>query len=59
MCRLYPAKPAVLPVSGVTDNRFAVVLEETDSTFDPAEVGKMFENLHAVRVEEQITGEVA
>ena len=59
VCRLYPAKRAVLPVSGVTDNRFAVVLEETDSTFDPAEVGKMFENLHAVRVEEQITGEVA
>ena len=59
VCRLYPAKRAVLPVSGVTDNRFAVVLEQTDSTFEPAEVQRMFEKLNAVRVEEQITGEAA
>ena len=59
VCRLYPAKRAVLPVAGVTDNRFAVVLEQTDSTFEPAEVQTMFEKLHAVRVEEQITGEPA
>ena len=59
VCRLYPAKRAVLPVAGVTDNRFAVVLEQTDSTFEPVEVQKMFETLHAVRVEEQITGEPA
>jgi hypothetical protein len=59
VCRLYPAKRAVLPVAGVTDNRFAVVLEQTDSTFEPAEVQEMFEKLHAVRVEEQITGEPA
>jgi len=59
VCRLYPAKRAVLPVAGVTDNRFAVVLEQTDSTFEPAEVEEMFEKLHAVRVEEQITGEPA
>jgi hypothetical protein len=59
VCRLYPAKRVVLPVAGVTDNRFAVVLEQTDSTFEPAEVQKMFENFHAVRVEEQITGEPA
>src|SRR5215510_6844985 len=54
VCRLYPAKRAVLPVLGVTDNRFAIVLEQTDSTFEPAEVQKMFEKLHAIRVEEQI-----
>ena len=59
VCRLYPAKGAVLPVMGVTDNRFAVILEQTDSTFKPAEVQKMFEKLHAVQVEEQITGDPA
>lgn len=57
VCRLFPGKRAVLPVPGVTDNRFAVVLEETDSTFEPSEVRKLFEGLHAVHVEEQISGE--
>lgn len=56
--RLFPGKHAVLPVAGVTDNRFAVVLEETDARFEPAEVQKMFEGLHAVHVEEQVAGEV-
>lgn len=56
VCRLFPGKKAVLPVAGVTDNHFAVVLEETDSTFAPAEVQTMFHKLHAVHVEEQVTG---
>lgn len=59
VCRLFPGKRAVVPVAGVTDNRFAVVLEETDSRFQTAEVQKLFEGLHAVRVEEQISGEVS
>jgi hypothetical protein len=59
VCRLFPGKRAVLPVAGVTDNRFAIILEQTDSTFEAPEVRKLFEKLHAVHVEEQITGEVA
>lgn len=58
VCGLFPGKQSVLPVSGVTDDRFAVVLEQTDSRFEPVEVRKMFEGLHAVHVEEQITEEV-
>lgn len=58
VCRLFPGKRSEMPVSGVTDNRFAVVLEETDSRFEPSEVQKMFEGLHAVHVEEQISAEV-
>lgn len=58
VCRLFPGKRSVIPVPGVTDSRFAVVLEETDSRFEPGEVQKMFEGLHAVLVEEQITAEV-
>ncbi len=57
VCRLYPGKRAVVPVPGVTDDRFAVVLEQTDSTFDPVEVTRMFSGHNAVAVEEQITGE--
>ena len=59
VCRLFPGKRAVLPVAGVTDNRFAIVLEQTDSTFEVPEVRRLFDKLHAVHVEEQITGEVA
>lgn len=54
VCRLFPSKKAVAPVAGVTDNRFAVVLEESDSTFVTSEVQRMFERFHAVHVEEQI-----
>lgn len=55
VCRLWPGKRAVLPVCGVTDDRFAVVLEESDSTFDATDVERMFREHHAVDVEEQIT----
>lgn len=41
VCRLFPGKRAVLPVPRVTDDRFAVVLEETDSRFEAAEVQRM------------------
>jgi hypothetical protein len=58
VCRLFPGKAAIVPVAGVTDNRFAVILEETDSRFEPVEVQKMFEGLHAVHIEEQVIGEV-
>ncbi|HKU23746.1 MAG TPA: DUF3341 domain-containing protein [Terriglobales bacterium] len=54
ICRLLPGKRAIAPVAGVTDNRFAVVLEEVDSTFDTSKVQRMFEDFHAVHVEEQI-----
>ncbi len=54
VCRLFPGKRAVAPVAGVTDNQFALVLEESDSTFDTGKVQRMFEDFHAVHVEEQI-----
>jgi hypothetical protein len=55
VCRLRPGKKAVLPVHGVTDDHFAVVLEQSDSTFDSVEVERMFREHHAVGIEEQIT----
>ncbi|MGI9100974.1 MAG: DUF3341 domain-containing protein [Terriglobales bacterium] len=57
VCRLRPGKRAVLPMPGVTDDRFAVVLEQSDSTFDVDEVERMFRGHNAVAVEEQITEE--
>ncbi len=54
VCRLFPGKKALLPVAGVTDDRFAVILEETDSTFNAGAVEKLFRSLNAVAIEEQI-----
>jgi hypothetical protein len=59
VCRLYPGKRSAMPVEGLTDNRFAVVLEQTDSTFDVAEVSAMFYNLRAITVREQLAVEAA
>jgi len=58
VCRLFPGKSTVLPVSRVTDDRFAIVLEETDSRFEASEVQRIFEGLYAVHLEEQIAAEV-
>ncbi len=48
--RLRPGKKAVSVHRGVTDNRFVVVLEETDAAFDLPDVRKMFELSGAVAV---------
>ena len=57
--RLLPGRKARLPVQGVTDNRFALVLEETDASFDVAEVRKMLLAHNAVEIEERIEQEPA
>lgn len=57
VCRLFPGKKAVLPVDGLTDDRFAVVLEQTDSTFDVQKVTAMLYELGAVHVHEQLAEE--
>jgi hypothetical protein len=59
VCRLYPGKRSVMPVEGLTDNRFAVVLEQSDSTFDVVEVSAMFYKLRAIAVREQLAEEAA
>ena len=57
VCRLYPGRRTQLPAPRVTDDRFAVVLEESDSRFDVEEVKRLFDGFHAVQVEEQIDSE--
>ena len=54
VCNLFPGKRAALPVPGVTDDRFAVILEEKDATFDVSAVERLFRSLNAVAVEEQV-----
>ncbi|MEE9457586.1 MAG: DUF3341 domain-containing protein [bacterium] len=52
--RLFPGKRSRLIVPGVTDDKFALVLEEADASFDPEEIAKMCEGFNVVRVEERL-----
>jgi len=51
--RLWPGKQASLPCLGITDDRFALLLEETDATFDPGEVRELCERFNTVHMEER------
>ncbi len=52
--RLWPGKQAVLPVRGVTDDRFVLVLEERDAAFDLDGLRRLLERFDAVSVEERV-----
>jgi len=51
--RLYPGKKAQLAYPGVTDDRFAILLEEEDATFDVEEVTQLCKQFHSTHVEER------
>ncbi len=51
--RLFPGRAARLAYPGVTNDRFALVIEETDAAFDPERVRRMMERRNAVHVEER------
>ncbi len=55
--RLWPGKRPKIPVAGITDDRFAVVLEQSDSTFDVENVRHMFADMNAVGIEERVEEE--
>lgn len=55
--RLWPGKRPTLPVPGVTDNRFALVIEETDATFDKEQVTRMLEDFNVLYTEERAESE--
>ncbi len=51
--RLYPGRQVTTVIPGVTNDRFALVLEETDAAFEPAEVRRLLERYGAVEVIER------
>ncbi len=51
--RLWPGKEADLPFDGITNDRFALFIEESDATFDPGEVRHLCERFNAVHIEER------
>jgi hypothetical protein len=54
LARLRPGKRPTLAYSGVTDDRFVLVLEETDARFDLASVRRLFAKHGAVAIEERL-----
>lgn len=54
-CRLYPGRRAHVPDPRVTDDRFAIVLEEADAAFDLDDVRRLFGRLGAVEVREHVS----
>jgi hypothetical protein len=53
MSRLWPGRKPALLDSRVTDDRFALVLEEDNAAFDVREVKQFLREHQAVRVEER------
>lgn len=47
-CRLYPGKQAEVPLSGLTDDRFALVVDASASTATIEQVRQVFEDLGAI-----------
>lgn len=57
--RLLPGRKAKLPIAGVTDDRFALVIEETDAAFDLAKAEALLADHNAVHIEERLEQEPA
>ena len=55
--RLLPGRKAKLPVHGVTDDKFALVLEEADASFDKEAARTMFEEYNVVEIVERVEQE--
>lgn len=53
--RLYPGKKAGPPMVRVTDDRFVLVLDETDASFDVAQVREILTAFHVLDLEERVT----
>lgn len=54
VARLRPGKRATPIVPGVMDDRFALLIDETDATFDPLAVSELLRSCHAVEVSERV-----
>ncbi len=52
--RLWPGKPAILPAPGVTDDRFVLVLAETDAAFDLGRVRRLLAPFRSLSIDERL-----
>jgi Protein of unknown function (DUF3341) len=54
LARLRPGKRVAMVYPGVTDDKFVLVLEESDARFDLRRVQRLFEKFGALAVEERL-----
>lgn len=52
--RLRPGRKPSAPVPGISDDRFALIIEETDATFDMAALRRVLKQHGAVIIEERV-----
>jgi hypothetical protein len=52
--RLWPGKRAALPAPGITDDRFVLVLAETDAAFDLGRLRRLFAPFRSVSIDERV-----
>ena len=55
VCRLFPGKQPRVLYPRVTDDRFVLVIDETDATFDTAAIEQILRDFNAVATEERLT----
>ena len=54
VCRLYPGRQSRFVIPRVTDDRFVLVIEESDAAFDQTRVEQLLQEYHVVATEEQM-----
>lgn len=54
VCGLFPGKKARIVREDATNNRFVLVLEQSDAAFDLPRVKRLFEAFHVIRIEERL-----
>lgn len=52
--RLYPGKQAWPVIDRVTDDRFVLVLDQVDATFDVAQVEALLDRFNVLEIEERV-----
>jgi hypothetical protein len=53
-CGLYPGKPAALPVAGITDDRFIMVISGPDHDAEENAIRQIMRDCHAINLEERM-----
>jgi len=56
-CRLYPGKRPCIVDPRVTDDRFVLVIDESDAAFDAVAVNRLLNEFHVVATEERLTSD--
>ena len=55
VARLWPGREAHVPIAGVTDDRFALIVERTSAAHDTRRLRNFFASLGAIQIEDRVT----